>query len=267
VLKSNEDTSFQLGTGVLLQVADAHFLVTAGHVADCLADPGITLSLGSPVDGERVIHLETIRWVSSGELGKANRERDAADVAVVALEPHVVARLPSRLRFTSLAEIDPRPGTGRAEFVLVGYPLAMGTRNASQKYIATPPLALGVTRRRAPTNVALPFDRRANFALGYQPDRAFEADGTVTSVPDLEGISGCGVWRYLRSDRDIARFDVDRVRLVGIETSYSREHGWIRCTRIAVVLRLIYGNVSKLVPGGHGLRRAMEVSHPWLARP
>ena len=206
------------GTGVLLQVADRHFLVTAAHALKVWREMSLIIPLG---DGTGI----DIRS-SRAELTRDQRD---ADFALVPLTDPMVERLLAASKdFVRLAEVDvsgDEPAFGI--HAVFGYPLELskvdeGWRISDAIYYPT-------------TITKLPdVDHGLSIVLDIHPE-IVDSDGDRSRLPDLHGISGCGIWRLHLKGDDIESWSEERIRLVGIEHTVLPNR-WIRGARIRHVI-------------------------------
>jgi hypothetical protein len=218
------------GTGVLVQIADARFVVTARHVVE-EARQGATLYIpksteaGIPLRGE---------YILSGE---------DRDVGVVRLEPGLADEVlrSGLFEFLRLNRTVPLLA-GRlppAFYVLFGYPLELSRRQRD----AIEPVSYwhGTTPHKR-TPAELGFDERHHLALRLHRDRSTLATAEgFDRVPLLKGMSGCGIWLCM-DQADLEAPDgwsPDHLRLVGIFTGFVDSSEVVKGTIFSRVLDLI----------------------------
>lgn len=230
-----------VGSSVLLTVADHPFLLTAAHVIDQAKPLGLGV-LGEP----NMVELGETRYFST-VAPKNDRTRDNVDVGFFELSAAQVELL-GDVRFLGPADLDVDDTPSyftytRTKYVVVGYPAGrQGTlRNTSEVsptplfYMAQAAMpekysTLGVDVNR---HLLLPFDRKNVLSHAGR-----------TTAPNLNGMSGCGVWRI----DSLHGLPGGRDQLVALFIEWHRgDHRLLIATRIDQCL--------------HGIREA----HPELA--
>ena len=227
----------QYGSGVLLQVADTKFIVTAYHVVELFQKEGCSAFLGA-VSTEKLVFLEgcSIRWSAK------------ADVAILVPPPSVFAQFPPQKRFTRLPEVacgDPADTVGGAYGVL-GYPSSeWRVDHEARQFTMWARPAFGVPYRNAgghfdpKMHVSICFDKAAN--------------------PDPNGMSGGGIWRIHQAGVPHEQWTESDIQLVGIEHTSIREADALYGSRMEYVLGLILNYDPSLRP-------AIELQWPRKAR-
>ncbi len=187
-------------TGVLLQVADRHFVITAAH---CLKGWGKSRFWILLPEGD-VIDLTTVQ---------AETPTDRSmDFALLPLTDEMVTKLSGFRSFVRLSEVDvlgdlPRPGI----HAVLGYPLQQRERLEGgwiSKAIFYPTALTTIEDQDPNTTIAL-----------FRDVEHTDENGERSPLPELKGISGCGIWRLHTKGDDPPTWTVDRIRLVGIEHS------------------------------------------------
>lgn len=220
------------GSGLLINVADRYFLLTAAHViAENFNNiyvilPDKELQLGGQ------LHFTPLP--TSGK-----REDDKIDIAVMELADNVVADLLSTFQFITLDNIGighKNPDNGY--YLSVGYPATKTKKVWNKNEISSVPFTY-----QTEINGNFDFDKS-----GFSPltHIAVEFDGKVKSeknkyahkAPDLNGISGSGLW-FLQ---DFATPNmVNNKQLVGllIERVNTVKNKALIATRIELVTEFI----------------------------
>ena len=115
------------GTGVLLAVADKHFLLSAAHVMDLTFIHGFQfhacLSRTEPLVGiEFVCRCSSIKPAGIDSRDSCLRDNDSIDLSAAEIAPKSIGHLARRHSFLNLADLDfmpPRKGDG---ILVFGYP-------------------------------------------------------------------------------------------------------------------------------------------------
>jgi hypothetical protein len=193
-------------------------LLTAAHVASAGTWHGFGLYVPSGVQGTPLIPLgETTAYTSE----KEDPTDDVVDVAAVHLLPHTVPSIVKGIRFIRLQHLDHRdPGSPESAYVVFGYPHAQMRYSKERSAVGTAPLPYQSMicdgRKGFPPN----FDPTKHLLLDFQLSDNKTNSGEPVSVPDPNGMSGCGICRMFRFDRGMLSWTTDEIRLVGIQ------HGW-----------------------------------------
>jgi hypothetical protein len=225
------------GSGVLLQIADEAFVVTAGHVAQ----EGMEgfKRIGIPGQGNGNISLVGAR-VWHTEPSQDRHKYDPADIAVLRLTAeHKQALLAAGFRFLRQRDLvqnyQPEPGE---RIWLHGYPHDTRQKDYSALRIGVEAWTLGM-RVSGETQHLLGFEQLTNIAATYPDTRK---DSVTSGLGDYhpphrpEGTSGGGVWAVLPSRALVGSIEP---RLVAIQVSWYEEARIAKATRIWVVYQLM----------------------------
>lgn len=215
------------GTGTLFRVADASFLVTAGHVFNANADLCV-FDLCEPEPGAQRLHEVPLG-------GHLHRVGDPPDVAVIELGDSVVERLRGR-RFLRLNEVRLRPEPDWPCWVY-GFPLeGSGYEPGTSRFW---PAEFSLATQVYDQDVALEnHDQHCHFLLDANRNSLYLPDGTPTDLPrDLQGISGASIWQAGRPGADS---NPDDPRIVGVQMAYHRRPSVIKATHWGVVANIIH---------------------------
>ncbi len=220
--------AIEIRTGVFLQIADMRFMVTAGHRLLEHCENGRMPHIVMPEKGlDPVCLLEERFWTT-----KSKHE----DLAVVRLKDSTIEALNQQYRFMRLNELmssnDRQHGNGL--YLLYGFPNAMirkdeegQKRTDSWKYLTY--LFPGDL-----DNVS-DFDNELHLILEYER-RTVNAEGETVHP---HGLSGCGVW-FCGDRVTNALSDPFEFRLAGIQTAWHRQHQYVKCTWIDIVVLIIW---------------------------
>lgn len=216
------------GTGVLLQVADRGFVVTAAH---CLHDWGKVRFLCAVNEGG-FIDLTTVP-------AQVTCDQAGADFALLPFDDEMFEQVSTSRRFVRLSDVDvhgdaPAPGI----HAVFGYPVQLATRSAA---------AIVSDALYYPTVLkdAVGFDPGLSIAL-FMDEENVDEEGDRTRLPALQGISGCGMWRLHTKGDDPGAWSIDRIRLVGIEHTVAPRSGTIRGVRARHILAGIASQFPEL---------------------
>jgi hypothetical protein len=227
------------GSGVLLQVAEARFIVTAAHVCDLFLNRGLPALIGA--GAHKLVPLD--------ETGV--RYSKKADIALVPLSEQVWSALSTEKKFTRLSEIaahDPTDESGGI-YCAFGYPTARSTTDHEARLhtmIAQHAFGLPYPKTKQPIE---DFDPRLHIAI--------EFDRTSHAAPG--GMSGGGIWRIHQGGVPAAGWSVDDIRLVAIEHTHGITDRALVGTRFGYLATLIEKFDPSLAP-------AMDLAYVSRAR-
>jgi hypothetical protein len=218
------------GSGVLLQIADAPFILSAGHVLKASKDAAIMPAPMMP--GSRTIPMPRVRISFTAE-------QKQVDVGFIRLPDEVASELKQHgKKFTTRADIDISDEPARAFYSVVGYPAKTNTPDYQAMRVNVLPLC----------HATYLYDRDdvdstpgVSIVLRFKQDTITRPDGETDRMPSLKGISGCGIWRLYGDGDRLGRLDTwdpGWIRLAGIEHGCI-ERKYIKGTMIKLVLNLI----------------------------
>lgn len=218
------------GTGVLIQVADRGFVLTAGHTLDGWGTVRFILLLGE--DGGQVVDLTRCP-------AEVTRNKEELDFAIIPLDSASHELVLRAKRFVRLSEVDisgENPINGIHAFF--GYPVELVHRDYPQV------LSFAIFYPTILSNDA-ELDGRVSIALQLDIQHEDE-DGSLVRLPSLKGVSGCGIWRLHRQGDDPREWNVDRIALVGIEHTVVKQI--VKGVRINQVIRGMESRYPDLAP-------------------
>jgi hypothetical protein len=158
---------------------------------------------------------------------------DFIDVSVVRLHPDLQALLPSGA-FLRWAELDHSTrGPTRDAFGVSGYPLTKQRNGLKGTDLTARTYELAA--EECPAKIYATSERNPALSLmiGFEKRRVWGPDG-VREMPNLQGMSGCGVWRYGPSMRTTTA--PPRLAGIAVEWYPKGRHPYILATRISVVI-------------------------------
>lgn len=229
------------GTGVPLVIADQHFILTAAHVSDF----GTKVKIGVHVDsGDPAQPFLSLSEHGAGAIATESADLehsdDPLDAAAIVLPDALAKRLASRWTFLPLSAIDPRDaGYAKSSYMACGFPNELTGPIGAGKLIVNAIAYAGTAIEPLP--VADPsFSRQAHLAMTFTQEDAVSLDKSQVELPNPKGMSGCGIWRIYKAGESAASWSSDQVRLVAIEHLHNRKYQFLRGTRIAHYLRMIW---------------------------
>lgn len=203
----------QLGTAVLLAIADSVWLISAAHVLDRARRYPFWINPAVP--GARPISLD-------GVAIQLTEDQSKADLGFVELPTAVSAELATTKKFLRLDEVDWEPEPPSGLYGAFGYPATINVRRSTTLQIPTTGMFY-VSRShkwRKPPRPKL-FDPALNVAIDFDSRRSRDESGELAAVPDPKGMSGCGLWRLFAYNGDRARWRADLIRLAGIQHGHA----------------------------------------------
>jgi hypothetical protein len=215
-------------TGVLVQIADMHFLVTAAHWLRELQAAENRIALVMPQkELKPIILMDEMIW---------STKDDREDLSVTHLTPPVVNYLKGHYRYVRLSEMmsrDDREQEG-GFYLLFGFPFTMMQpdetgikRLQSWKYLTY--------SWRGSLEYVARFHPELNQVLKYERN-SFSLEGEQVHPP---GMSGCGIW-FIGNPYTHPLFDENDFKLVGILTAWDEEQEYAKGTWINNVLLIIW---------------------------
>jgi hypothetical protein len=194
----------QYGSGVLLRVADARFVVTANHVCRLFLEQGCSCFLSG---AEKLIPL-----------GNAKVWRlESSDLAVIRLTESVWTALSPGKSFARLPELDGRDETHEVGgiYCVFGYPSDSSTTDHEAR----------MHKMVAEHVWGIPYGAHKQPLLSFDPTRHIAIEFREGSHPHPGGMSGCGMWRVLKAGVPGATWFTDDIRLVAIEHTLGHRDG------------------------------------------
>lgn len=219
------------GSGVLLKIADTAFVLSCKHVLEEAAKKGAVLyTVGE--EGSVLVPLVGVRygWVDNNDI----------DLGFAQLPPDTAARLPSNKQFLRIDDLWLRPADPSALYLVVGYPVALTTPDHASKHIDSIPISFLSPLHTKET------DRHVDgvtIALQFDANETGNADWERSRIPDLHGISGCGIWRLADLTKPPPRdWSPNDIKLIGIE------HTWYKTSIVGSLVRELLAILSSEFP-------------------
>jgi hypothetical protein len=259
LLVSNGDAPTLLGSGVLFEIADHHFLISAAHVMDRVKElqrAGYQLFL-PPGTGAPLVPLTRFLLLSSLPQG-FGREDDPLDVCVAVLEPATVQGLLPHRRFLHLPDLDIFDQQRKESlYVVMGYPTER-VLTEEEGRITYEPLLYGTRiSRRDLGDIHPPRNPAFDYVLDFSREFCARLDGLPGQPADPGGISGCGIWRLIMDEAKTDQWSTNEVKLVAIEHGWRHNKHFIRGTRVGVLVSVILNKYPEL-------QAAAQISYPFL---
>jgi hypothetical protein len=215
-------------SGILLQIADMHFLVTAGHNMVEHSEKGHRVGIVLPVKGSHPILLVEERFWTTKD--------DQEDISVTQLGPVVVDNIKDHYRYIRLTSVMSRYDRGhrRAMYVIYGFPEAL-----------VGPDDTGVRRMESWRYLTIPFQGDFGTVEKYDPKlhlvvtyerRSYGREGARVHPP---GMSGCGIW-FVGMPQTHPLFTADDFKLVAIQNCWHKGFEYAKGTWIDDVLLILW---------------------------
>lgn len=196
------------GSGVLLKIADAGFLVSAAHVMAGVIKDGRGLFMGL-ADEADILNL-------GGLDVQVSDDRDHVDVAYMRLPASVVDTISAHRPFLRLDQVDTarrRPEKGM--YIVAGYPRGQTQADGETGVIHSKPYCLSTTLYDGDLANS---KEGTSIVLSFTPHWVVEDNGDSVRPPAMLGISGCGIWRMVGEQHPTpGHWDATLIRLAGIE--------------------------------------------------
>jgi hypothetical protein len=231
------------GSGVLLKIAEAGFVLSAAHVLDGAHHAQVVLGGYAGA----LIHLRGVVF------GVAH-DKDDVDVAFMRLPDEAADALGTagkkflRLNETDFVATAPVPG----QYTVVGLPQQFAKRDpATGEFNST---SVSYTTVLYPAELDS-FTQGISIALICSQNETVSPDGELARLPDLHGISGGWIWRlYGPNHRPLRMWEPGWIRLAAIE------HTVVAGKAIkGTLLRAVIAMILKTYPE---LRRSIQLSFP-----
>ena len=236
-----------IGSGTLVAVADARFVLTAAHVIREASRDGLTIGVGSSANN----HFTALT-------GKVILSDDGFDIALCQLDDRQVSRMVGA-EFVRVADALFEINLSGGYFVVSGFPAMWSTTSDSKHSVMKARLLQYGTYAFAGNCAALGgYDPTKHFLLEATPAALLDQHGNETSFntrsglpaqmpTDLKGVSGCSVWIIGNLNRTPTVTSIP-ARIVGVETGVYAKRGAIKATRWSSVTTLIYNAFPSLRP-------------------
>ena len=178
-----------IASGLLLEIGESRFLITAGHALDDMREGESAV----PVNGGlSIVTGAKSRFCSQNS---TKLEDDKFDVGVVRLSGSAWESVASS-GFLTLGDTALRlPLAPCKDFAFIGYPATKQRRVAKNAILQSFQYRLVASGRPPASYEGLGYDQSVSVLLGFNKRRVWSELG-CQSAPDLYGMSGGGVWCF-----------------------------------------------------------------------
>ncbi len=225
-------------TGVLYQVADHHFILTAAHWLRDIIQHNILLFIPTYGAADPGIPLVGALFHTT--------EKEIRDVGVIHLDEATAEKLKSRKEFLRHGKVCISDADPEGLYVVFGYPEEWFGRTADSELI-TRPLPYFCQRYSGETMPDSGYDPQLHMALGFDRNVVTTQDYSRQTLPTARGMSGCGIWRVADCSKEgVERWSTKELRLVGIQHTWCNERKYLLGTRIQYALQVVSMNYPEL---------------------
>ena len=231
---------YLLGSGVLIDVADATYLATAAHVLDQNSDSNLYLP------GNPLVALRGRAAKTRAPLG--DRNEDSVDLGMVKLDKAIVASVVQVNRIGA-NDIDPSDSPRRfTGYGFAGYPSSQNKPRPGRKLRMSSSIVtvVPVEESRYAEVGAHPL---IHFAGDFKRDAILDRSGKRVTAPDPHGMSGGGVWRLGRF-QELEHRSV-KPSLIGIGIEFHKENRLllgIRASFLVASLAACFSETASALP-------------------
>lgn len=226
-------------SGVLLQVKEDYFLITAGHVIK--NDPA---NIGIMIDNIFHVLNGEIKYINPSE----SVQGDKIDIAVWRLNTAVVEDLKKKYSFLPFEKIDFEHKIDSApKYLIVGFPWKETVKDFANKKLIVKPFIFLTKESEKPFYKRFKFEEHSNLLLDYRQKKVKNfANGNVQQNKSPQGISGCGVWHI--PNFFMPNGDIPDIKLVGQIIEQNDEKTVLISTRIHLVTELLRNEFGLDIP-------------------
>ncbi|HEX8170996.1 MAG TPA: hypothetical protein VF824_10695 [Thermoanaerobaculia bacterium] len=197
---------YVIGSGVLVQVHDEGFLVTAAHVLD----ENRRAMTNIEVPGRGALVPIGGQALKSPLPASGRREDDWIDIGAVPLSPALRDEVGTHFRFLDVTQIDPSDAPGpRTRYTFVAYPSSQhdGPRGG---VLTIEPLRL-TSDALSPEKYPRGFQLETHVCIDFDAKKMVSRTARVQRPPDPHGVSGGAVFRIGTWDEIIAGTNEERL--------------------------------------------------------
>ena len=222
-------------TGVLYSIAGHHFILTAAHDLRVIVESSIPLCVLDTDPPELRVPLVGAQFHCTEHGSQGIGARPARDVAAIHLPDDAVEQLRCRKSFLAHNKVDRSRNRTYGFHVLFGYPAEWAQGQPVPRALAF----LSREYRGKPAQGSA-FDPHLHVALDFQQNAIALPSAQGACLPDILGVSGCGIWRVAdATPGGLRNWSPSEYRLVALQHSWARKSNYVYGTWIAYCLDLI----------------------------
>lgn len=221
-------------TGVLYRIGGHHFILTAAHDLRGIVENNIPLYIDRTDSSTLPIPIVGAVFHTTEEKGR--------DVAAIKLPDDVVEQLGPNKEFLTQGDIRLTDKDANSLYLVFGYPEDwFGV--AAQSAVVSNPLVYACRPYEGETDPNAYCHPDVHIVLEFVQTAVSVPDEGSHELPDLHGVSGCGIWRVAEwSKEGFQRSRPDQVCLVALQHSWYRQRKYIKGTWLGHALALIQDN-------------------------
>jgi len=233
---SREKPSF-LASAVFLEIGSARFAISAAHVFD--HRQGSNLYVHGR-DDLVLLHGDFTRLFRPGVAPKD----DDIDISIVRLSPDIADEIAPDA-FLTWKELDHSvPRVTRDIFFTLGYPITKQKNSLQDDAIHAAAFRMAGLECPETAYQSFSLDPRASLMVGFDKKQMWDANGKVTA-PNLNGMSGGGVWRVGRKLLAVERDPLLSAIVIQCRQKTTPKH--VLATRIQPILGVIASKYPDVV--------------------
>lgn len=240
----NEERLKVAGTGVLLRIADRHFILSAAHVIDLTFYHKMlfyTSHLGEAAIPFPLLFKTRDSSARSPNLDTTDpnlRHEDPYDFSLAELQQETVVLLRHSHQFISVHDLDPTPIPIASGILVYGFPeLLSGNYPDSEHETDSYPMHYITTPLQCEPEQR---DKNKDILLYYSKNTHNYENGQTENRIVPKGISGCGIWRVSQPPKLPSDTHPDEMRLVGIQHRWRSKSNYLVGTSVHRILRLLW---------------------------
>jgi hypothetical protein len=237
-------------TGVLYQIGDYYFVITASHNLHEIAKHGVPLFFTDTQFKDGPIHFEKAVMMGT--------EEEVLDVAVIELDQRTATEISKYKKFLRHNQITMGGAKPCSPYLLYGFPSDWAMRFIAPKLIQSKGLAFVTFLHKGELAEESNYDHNYHMVMSFSRKAPNLDSQEQEYLPKLNGASGCGIWKIGRAAYTNSSYTENDVSLVGIEHRYSDKHNYCLATRIEYALKLItdnYPDTIKMMDVAYQIRR------------
>lgn len=184
--------TFVCGSGVLLQISEKGFIVSAGHTFDARKIANLPLWVTNGVVDSKLLPLGEVTIRSSATNAPVDRTDEPYDIAVCELPAKTTAQIVGEKQFLRLIDVDPWDRQDpRSWYKVFGFPTALSPADEAAKRVPSDAVALATFLYRDERGPLDRFEPDVGIAVDFDMTNMRADDGSPAVPPHPGGMSGC----------------------------------------------------------------------------